>query len=110
MQKIRIFQIFFSVFVVLSALPGAHRAAAHYDAYELIWVIPFAPAFTFTFFWIVLVMVGHFIAADSYKDTRAINQAKSFLVFFNWLFLMVGILFVAAGVVLYSYFSKVRSF
>ncbi len=86
-------------------MPGAHRAAEHFRAYELIWLIPFLPAFTITFFWIVVVMVGHFIAADSYKDPKAIAQAKSFSAFFDWLFLLVAAGFMAAGWVLYRFFS-----
>lgn len=105
MVKMRIFQILGSVSAIGAVLPGGYRMAAHFDAYELIWLIPFLPAFTVTFFWIVIVMVGHFIEADSYKDPRAINQAKSFLVFFDWLFLLVAFLFVVSGVFLYRFFS-----
>ena len=83
MNKLRIAQIIGSVLATLAVLPGGMLVAKHFDAYELIWLIPFLPAFTVTFFWIVIVMVGHFIQADTYKDSRAISQAKSFLVFFD---------------------------
>ncbi len=104
MKKITIAQILGSAAAIGSAIPGGIRAAEHFRAYELIWLIPFLPAFTITFFWIVTVMVGHFIAADSYKDPKAITQAKTFLAYFDWLFLAVSAGFVVGGIILYRYF------
>ena len=101
----RIAQILGSALAIGAVLPGGHRAAIHYGAYELFWLIPFAPAFTVTFFWIVVVMVGHFIAADPYKDPRAVGQAKRFLVFFNAFFMALVVLFMLSGVFLYRFFS-----
>jgi len=104
MKKITIAQILGSAAAIGAVLPGAIRAAEHFRAYELVWLIPFLPAFTITFFWIVVVMVNHFITADSYKDPKAIQQAKSFLAFFDWLFLVVTAGFAAGGIILYRYF------
>ncbi len=105
MKKITVAQILGSAAAIGAAIPGGIRAAEHFRAYELVWLIPFLPAFTVTFFWIVTVMVGHFIAADSYKDPKAIAQAKSFLAVFDWLFLAVSAGFVVAGWFLYRFFS-----
>ena len=105
MKKMTIAQIVGSFLAVGAVMPGGFLASEHFRAYELIWLIPFLPAFTVTFFWIVIVMVSHFIAADSYKDPRAIAQAKSFLTFFDWLFLAVIAGFMVAGWFLYGYFS-----
>lgn len=105
MKKITVVQILGSAAAIGSAIPGGIRASEHFRAYELIWLIPFIPAFSVTFFWIVTVMVGLFIAADSYKDPKAIAQAKSFLAFFDWLFLLVSAGFVVAGWFLYRFFS-----
>ncbi len=106
MSKLRIAQIVGSILAIAAVLPAGLLAAKYFDAYELIWLIPFLPAFTVTFFWIVTVMVGHFIQADTYKDPRAIHQAKSFLVFFDWLFIAAIIFFVIAGFFLRQYFSS----
>ncbi len=105
MKKITVAQILGSAAAIGSAIPGGIRAAEHFRAYELVWLIPFLPAFTVTFFWIVTVMVGLFIKADSYKDPKAIAQAKSFLAVFDWLFLLVAAAFVAAGWFLHRFFS-----
>lgn len=105
MKKITVAQIVGSILAVGAVMPGGFLASEHFRAYELVWLIPFLPAFTITFFWIVTVMVGHFIAADSYKDSKAIAQAKSFLAFFDWLFLLVSAGFVVAGWFLYRFFS-----
>lgn len=105
MKKMRIVQILGSFLAIGAVLPGGLLAAKHLDAYELIWLIPFLPAFIVTFFWIVNVMVGHFIQADTYKDPRAIQQAKKFLVFFDWLFIVVILFFVIAGFFLHQFFS-----
>ncbi len=105
MKKMTVAQILGSAAAIGAAMPGGFRAAEHFRAYELVWLIPFIPAFTVTFFWIVTVMVGHFIAADSYKDPRAIAQAKGFLAVFDWLFLAVAAGFMAAGWFLYRFFS-----
>ncbi len=104
MSTKRIFQIALSVAAVLAVVPGAHRAAVHFDAYELVWLIPILPAFTVIFFWIVIVMVNHFVAANSYRDAAAIARANSFLVFFEGALWLVFALFLVAGRVLYLYF------
>lgn len=105
MKSKQIIQILGSAVAILAVLPGARAAARHFDAYELIWLIPVVPSFTVTFFWIIIVMVGHFIAADSYKDPKAIGQAKTFLVYFEGLFFLAMVGFVVAGIFLHRYFS-----
>ena len=106
MNKIRIAQILGSLLAIGAVLPGGHRAAIHFGAYELFWLIPFVPAFTVTFFWIVVVMVGHFIAADPYKDPLAVRRAKRFLAFFDWFFIFVLAAFCVVGFFLYQFFSN----
>ena len=103
MTSLRIWQVAAAVFVVACAIPGAYRVSAHYGAYELLWMIPLAPLYTSVFFGIVIAMVSLFIASDSYKDPRAISQAKRFLNFFNWLFIVVLILFMITDFFLYQF-------
>lgn len=105
MSRLRIWQTLLSVLAVLSAIPGAQQAAKHFEAYELIWMIPFLPAFTVTFFWITITMVRLFIQADSYKNPQAIAQAKWFLAGFDRLFLIVLVLFTAASAGIYCYWK-----
>ena len=97
MSKMRIAHILGSAIAIFGVLPGAKLAADELRAYELIWLIPFVPAFIVTFFWIVVVMIGHYVQANPYKDERSIRQSKAFLVFFNWLFLAISALFGVTG-------------
>lgn len=105
MKKITIVQILGSAAAIFSVLPGAGLAAEHFRAYELIWLIPFAPAFTVTFFWIVIVMVGHYIKANPYGNSKSIEQSRAFLTFFNGLFFVVQGVFIVCGIVLFRYFA-----
>ena len=105
MNRRRILQMVLCAFVIFSSLPGAQAAAKHFDAYELLWLIPFMPSFIATFFWIVIVMVQFFIQADSYKNPAAIRGAKRFLAFFDVLFFSVLALFEVAAIGTYLVFS-----
>ena len=50
MRKMTIAQIVGSLLAVGAVVPGGFLASEHFRAYELIWLIPFLPAFTVTFF------------------------------------------------------------
>jgi|GEM_PF-2912249 len=105
MNKKRFFQIALSLGAVLAAIPGAMAAAKKLDAYEFVWLIPVFPAFTITFFWILIVMVDHFIAADSYRDPHATAQARQFLKIFEGLFFVVLFLFIVAAWFVFTHFQ-----
>ena len=105
MTSLRIWQVAAAVFVVACAIPGAYRAAAHYGAYELLWMIPLAPVYTSVFFGIVIAMVSLFIAADSYKRPEYIAQARTFLKFFDGLFFVILFAFEVAEIALYFHFK-----
>ncbi len=105
MNSLRVIQTLASIFVIFSAVPGAHRAAVHYDAYELVWLIPFAPAFTAVFFGIMITMVTLFISADSYKRPDYIAQARNFLRVFDGLFFFVLFAFEIAEIALYIHYK-----
>ncbi len=102
----RLIQIGLSFFAIIATLPGAHAAAVKLDAYELVWLMPVLPAFTIIFFWIVIVMVGHFISTDSYKNPKAIAQARSFLNVFEAVFFVILAFFLVAGWFLNQYFRS----
>ena len=104
MNKKRIIQITLSVFAILATVPGAMLAAKKLEAYELVWLIPVFPAFTIAFFWIVIIMVNHFISADSYQSPKAIQHAQQFLKFFEALYMTVLVLFLIAARVVYLHF------
>ena len=105
MNSLRVSQLLVSIFVILSAVPGAHRAAAHYDAYELVWLIPFAPAFTSVFCGIMITMVSLFISADSYKRPDYIAQARKFLKAFDGIFFFILCAFEIAEIFLYIHYA-----